>query len=311
MKYLRFVQYARSPVARKVYLITGKNPSIQMDVLHMLLNKVQFYFYSKFSCPTQKMYVDLEGVYKNIQRIFTDSVINCFVIYWKKGLLDEKERKKFLLRCTTHPRKVFIIVDDGEESELVEFFKSEEVLCNRGSVLESNFPYDMEKFIKARLKVHGVGVDDNVIKDLSELAVDEILNAIHLFSQTRMTHLTLKQVVEFNLLQSALATRMVNLLFEKGKMAVLKHRDFLDMNQQAFMGILSYRLLLFLRMKGVSGKVQECAIKLGIPVPVYKIYRQLVMKYSQRELLEKLYLVLRMNMWASFEYSGVLLLNYW
>lgn len=311
MKYLRFVQYANSPSVKKVYLLTGKNISVQTDILRLLLNKVKYYFFSKFSCPTQRIYVELEGVHKDVDYIFTDTVFNCIVVFWKKGLLDEKERKEFLCRCTRHPRKVYIIVDVGEESELTQFFKSEDVLRSCGSVLESNFPYDMEKFINARFKVHNVTVDDKVVVALSELSIDEILNALNLFIRTHISNLSMKGVVEYNLLQSALATRMVNLLFEKGKMAVLKHPDFLDMSQQMFMGILNYRLLLFLRMKGVSGKVQECAVKLGIPVPVYKRYKKLIVKYSQRDLLEKLYLVLRMTTWVSFDYSGVLLLNYW
>ena len=231
-------------------------------------------------------------------------------LYWSKGMFELKDIQTMLVRMRYDPRKVYLIVDSTGELE-EEFRKIYPTGSQKGAILETNMPYDMSKFVELRLGISGIKIDPDVQESLRYAPLEQVLKIVKQFEHLHKFNMTGEDAKTYNLLEGTLATTLVDVLFSAGKMAVLKHSDFLSVSAREFRGLIQYRLLTLLRLKHVSGKVQECAIKMGLPVPVYKRYKKESDRFEYAWLVEHLLLVLRLKPWCDERYSSVLLLNYW
>ena len=273
MKYMQFIKGANNSVVKRVNLLVGFNEVVRSDIENVFMRKVNNYFLSKYGRAMWLIRVGVEYIDDNEEKIFGDTPYNLITVLWKRGVWDEQQIKEFLFKCRATPRKVFLIIDPAGELDEV-FRKLFPSPSSLGVIIETNNPYDLERFVDARFGVRGVKVDPDVGKQLALLDLSQVLRAVKLFDEVNKFILSEKEVIEYALLQGILEIRMAEILFDKGKMAVLKHPEFLDISAKRFRGVIQYQLLTMLKIKLLSGEVQDCALKVGLPVPVYKRYKK-------------------------------------
>lgn len=310
MKYMQFVKSVPNTTIKRVYLIVGENTTVVNDLENLLYRKVKQHMMAKYGVSEIRGRTDtVQNCLENVEQLF-GGVYTIETVLWKKGVLSEKEIADWLVRMRANPRKVFVILDRGGDLEET-FRKAYPPRSPMGAVLEANLPYDLERFVEVRLGISGIKIDSDIKGHLGYTDLATIIRIVRLFEHLHQFEFTKEEAVKYNLLGTTLVPYLVGLLFDKGKMAVLKHPDFLEANPQSFRGMLQYWLITLLKLKHISGKVQECAVKMGLPVKAYKRYKKLSDRLEYSWLVDHLMLVLEMKSWMLDKYSGVLLLNYW
>ena len=299
---------------RKVLAIYGGFCIVRLDVLKVFLKRIR---------ETEKKllvrWVDLSEIADNPSRLFQESLHTVLVINWEVGLLNKEKTKKLLkglgkLKCRT------VILDSSDEISSVfqSIYPKDSggfwVDCGKeppkgGNVRANRYP--MADFIRIRMGISGLLVDEEARHRLSDMTWDSLTNVFAVLEAIGETKIDLSLLQEMDLLRLNIERGMMRVLFHKGKAALVKLK-LPSYNEKRFLRLVIEELILLLRAKTVVGfSLTKKASLLGMQMYPCKELLALADKFELKKLFERLYTALLLWRWREFRGISLFLLCMW
>lgn len=304
---------------RTVFLVDGGVEAVRADVVRLIERRLCGQIKGLKVPKIKKITYSLSEISSSPSVILVESVYNLVIIYWEKGLLDEKGIKQLLRGC--RDTKSWFVIVDGI-GEVLKYFKEVFGKDKVGVYVDcSRLPETFEdkiSLITKRLSVSGIVMNEDAIKYLASrdsFSSNQMFNTFRILEAVGGSKLWIGANLEtlrmYGLLSTNIEQSLMRVLFDKGKIAFLSVPK-ISYDGERLIRYIIRELILLLKCKTVKGTTdQKRSVAVGLPYPVYQDYRRRADRIDIGLLYRRLFSAIQVLKYGEFVGSSLLLLSMW